>query len=244
MPRTVTSVGLCAALLLAASALPSVALARPRMLQDGASPGFAIGTGGNVLVLNHFPDQGFDFWFGVRTSDDTGFGFFQLFLTPDLALAVTLGNIVVGARFEAGFYHNNPDGPFGADTNIGFFGIVPFFEYWFDGDSMAPFIGLSFGPTITAPDGADAQVWLEGAATGGLGFFVSEGFSLAPTLSISFMYNSANERAGWGATIGFEMRGWIGLDGGGGSSGGGSGGGDRPAPAPAPTIVDPEGGMQ
>ncbi len=237
-----------AALLATATLLPTVALARPPSLTDGADPGLAIGMSGNVLVLDHFPDQGFDFWFGVRSSDDSVFGLTNFFLTPDFAIALTLGNIVLGARVEAGFYHVNPDGAFAPDTNVGFFGLVPFFEYWLDGDSMAPFFGVSFGPSVVIPDGGDAEVWLEGSGTGGLGFFVADGFSIGPTLSLGFLYNSANERAGWTVVVGFDLRGWMSLGGSGGSSGGGggnAGGGGGSEPAAQPVIVaDPEGGMR
>jgi hypothetical protein len=248
------ALGLAAALLVLLSA--SVVAARPPTLSAGASPGLAIGTSGNVLVLNHFPDQGFDFWFGLRSSDDTAFSLASFFLTPDLAIALTLGNVVIGARVELGFYHVNPDGPFGGDQNFGFFGLVPFFEYWLDGEDMAPYFGLSIGPSIVVADGRDTEVWLEAAGMGGLGFFVSEGFSLGPTLAVQFLYDSASERAGWGIVLGFDLRGWIGLGGEGGSStggdtggGGGGGGADdggstEPAWTPEPASDDPEGGLE
>lgn len=252
MVRTHT-LGLATALLVLLST--SVAAARPPTLNAGASPGLAIGASGNVLALNHFPDRGFDFWFGVRSSDDTVFSLTQLFLTPDLAIALTLGNVVLGARVEAGFYHVNPDGAFIDDQNFGFFGLVPFFEYWLDGEDMAPYFGVSIGPSIVIGDGRDTEVWLEAAGMGGLGFFVSEGFSIGPTLALTFMYDSASERAGWGIVLGFDLRGWIGLGGDGGSSsggaaepasggGGGGGGSTEPAWTPEPASDDPEGGLE
>ncbi|MCA9607343.1 MAG: hypothetical protein KC619_17175 [Myxococcales bacterium] len=235
-----------AALLCAVTLAPSVAAARPPSLRDGASPGLAIGARGNVLALEHFPDVGFDFWFGVRSSDDSAFSLG--YLTPDLMIALTLGNIVIGARFEAGFYHLNPDGPFAPDQNVGHVGIVPFFEYWLDGEDMAPFFGLGFGPTILIPDGRNAEVLLQGAGTGGLGFFVAEGFSIGPTLSLGFLYDSQSERAGWTVVLGFDLRGWIGLGGGGGGSASGGDAADdggAPPPAQQPVFVaDPEGGMR
>jgi len=228
------------------TASPDVARARPPQLQEGAGADLVLGTSGEIFGVQHFPDVAFDIWFGVRGGDDTNLlGASSAFLNPDLLIGLTLGNIVIGAYFGAGFYHFNPDGPLATDVNVGFLSILPTFEYWFDGEDMAPFIGLVFGPAVVFPDGGDAEAFLEGALRGGLAFFFGNSFSVAPTAAFQFHYDSSSERAGWGFVIGFDLRGWLGL------SNSGSSGGDGalepapgPAPAPSPVPANPEAGFQ
>jgi len=248
MTRLIRSVGLALCFGVALASLtvvtPSEALARPRILRPGADPGLTLGAGADVLGFRHFPDLGFDVRFGFFTLDNASP------ISPEIEIGLTLGDLVVGAGLQAGYIHQNPDGPFAPDNNSGVFSVVPFFEYWLPGEDMAPFFGAHFGPSVLFPDGADAVVFLEAGARGGLHFFFGD-VSLGPFGQVNFLYNSSNERAGYEIVLGFSFRGWVSF---GGDGAGGSAqpaaeptwepsGGAAPPPATDP-VYDPEGGLQ
>ena len=253
MPRTTPSLLLALCLGLGIALAPTTALARPSVLQAGHGIGITMGADLDVLGIAHFPDIGFDVRLGLLTSDtifSAGLGGTGYNL-PALPIGLVLGNIVIGLRFEAGLIHVNPDGPFSNDINVGVFSPVAFFEYWLDGEDMAPFFGAQFGPAITIPDGGDTNVFLTAGGLGGLHFFVTDSFSVGPTAQINFLYDSGSQRAGWELVLGFSMRGWIDPSGGGSSGGGGGGAGPAPVedtwqpPPPSndpPPPADPEAG--
>ncbi|MGE0792297.1 MAG: hypothetical protein AB7S26_41875 [Sandaracinaceae bacterium] len=221
---------LLAALAISATlASASTALARPPTLRDGAPLGLYAGAGFDVVGLRHFPEDGFAFQFGLLSTDtatDLGGGLFAPgFRVPSFSGGITLGNLAIGAELEGGWVHLNPDGPGAPDTNNGYLSIIPQVEYFLDGDSMAPFFGGRFGPTIFFPDRDDADVWLEAGGIAGIALFVTESFSVLPKVEINFLYDSQNEHAGWEIFVMCDLRGWIPLDGGGGTA--------QPEPEPA-----------
>lgn len=205
--------------------------ARPPALQPGAPLGFTVGSELGVLGLRHFPDVGFDFRLGPLTTDTVAS--MDMYALPAFHAAVVLANsIVVGAHLELAYVHVNPDGPFAPDRNRGFIGIVPFFEYWLNGESFAPFVGAQFGPAITVADQNYTRVWLTAGGRGGLHFFLGNSFSIGPVGEFNFVYRSDNERAGWEFVLGISLRGWGSV----GRSGEAEAATDEPAAAAEPTY--------
>ncbi|GAB5542522.1 MAG: hypothetical protein SangKO_022820 [Sandaracinaceae bacterium] len=258
MQRLTHSVGLalCFGFALASLSVltPSEALARPRVLQEGEM-GLVLGAGADVLALEHYPDLGFNVRFGFLSLGSSNL------IGPEIEGGLNIGNLVIGAAFQAGLVHSNPDG-FASDTNTGYFSVIPFVEYWLPGEDMAPFIGGQFGPSVVFPDGGDGIVWLDAGVRGGLHFFFGD-VSLGPFAQINFRYLSETERAAYEIVIGFSFRGWVGPNdgsGGGGpgaetqpaaqptwqpTNGGGAGAGGGAAPPPATDpVYDPEAGLE
>lgn len=161
----------------------------------------------SVLTVSHYPAPDLP----IDTDPSVIFGFYNsvagfenVFLfAPQLGYAVT-DDLLVGTH--VGFALASFAG---SDVGFGFH-LVPFLEYMFGGGGVRPFVGAEVGPRFITVPGSDASVTLVAGGYGGVHVFAGDSFSVSPFARVDFLYNSANERAGYEIVLGVSVHGWMG----------------------------------
>ena len=187
---------------LAAAIVAAISMTAPRAeAQRPGAGSIQLHLDAQILDLQVFPDRYNQVSLGVGGAS----------LGPGIVYQVADG-IIIGTRAAFGFTLIDPVTP--GDSVAGSIALLPYLEFVFGQDQIAPFVDVHAGFQAIFPDGFDPWANVIVGARGGVHIFATDSFSVSPWGMLNFLYDGGIERAGFELAAGFSLVGWIGGNGG------------------------------